>query len=336
MNLSLGKGALQSRSMVGMPKLAAGNPIRSMVARTSGFPMRPALRSRLSEIRAAADIGDGGSIGGSGAGGGGGGGDEGRGDDDAPEKDEFFLVKGWKERVAADPQFGYKVFIEQVIGVSASVIGDMASRPNWGLNELDFVFATLVVGSIVNFALMWLLAPTGVSTGAGASIVSKIFGDTYLKALGAPPGHMFQAGFSVSQRLTNFVYKGAIFAFIGMGAGLVGTAMSNGLLLARKKLDPTFETKNTPPNVLANASCWSLHMGLSSNFRYQVLNGLDMVLQPIMSPGVFRLFTSAIRGFNNALGGVSFVLLAKLFGVQKAAEVAPVPVETGKKSKKKK
>jgi hypothetical protein len=33
----------------------------------------------------------------------------------------------------------------QVIGVSASVIGDMSSRPNWGLNELDFVFATLVV-----------------------------------------------------------------------------------------------------------------------------------------------------------------------------------------------
>ncbi len=29
--------------------------------------------------------------------------------------------------------------------MSASVIGDMASRPNWGLNELDFVFATLVV-----------------------------------------------------------------------------------------------------------------------------------------------------------------------------------------------
>jgi hypothetical protein len=35
----------------------------------------------------------------------------------------------------------------QVIGVGASVIGDMSSRPNWGLNELDFVFATLVVSS---------------------------------------------------------------------------------------------------------------------------------------------------------------------------------------------
>jgi len=33
----------------------------------------------------------------------------------------------------------------QLIGVGASVVGDMSSRPNWGLNELDFVFSTLVV-----------------------------------------------------------------------------------------------------------------------------------------------------------------------------------------------
>ena len=29
--------------------------------------------------------------------------------------------------------------------------------------------------------------------------------------------------------------------------------------------------------MVGNASCWALHMGLSSNFRYQALNGLDMV-----------------------------------------------------------
>ena len=36
----------------------------------------------------------------------------------------------------------------QIIGVGASVIGDMSSRPNWGLNELDFVFSTLVVRAV--------------------------------------------------------------------------------------------------------------------------------------------------------------------------------------------
>ena len=33
----------------------------------------------------------------------------------------------------------------QFIGVGACVLGDMSSRPNWGLYELDFVFSTLVV-----------------------------------------------------------------------------------------------------------------------------------------------------------------------------------------------
>lgn len=75
----------------------------------------------------------------------------------------------------------------QILGVGSAVIGDMASRPNWGLDELDFVFATLVVGSIVNFALMYLLAPTGAGgTAAGASLVTKLFSDHYLKAWGAP------------------------------------------------------------------------------------------------------------------------------------------------------
>jgi hypothetical protein len=90
--------------------------------------------------------GGGGSSGGSSGGsGGGGGGGEGEGSQPGDDKKPVVGWKGWNDRVAADPQFVYKVVIEQVIGVSASVVGDMASRPNWGLNELDFVFATLVV-----------------------------------------------------------------------------------------------------------------------------------------------------------------------------------------------
>ena len=33
----------------------------------------------------------------------------------------------------------------QVIGVGAAVLGDMSSRPYWGLYELDFVFCTVIV-----------------------------------------------------------------------------------------------------------------------------------------------------------------------------------------------
>ena len=70
--------------------------------------------------------------------------------------------------------------------------------------------------------------------------------------------------------------QGAVFAGVGFAAGLVGTAMSNGLLAARKKLDPEFKSQNQAPDVALNAATWAAHMGVSSNLRYQVLNGIDM------------------------------------------------------------
>lgn len=94
--------------------------------------------------------------------------------------------------------------------------------------------------------------------------------------------------------------------------------------------------QNAPPSVVGNASCWAMHMGLSSNLRYQALNGLDMVLQPIMPSSLFRVFTSIVRGLNNMAGGISFVMIAKALGVQKAAEApAPVDPKASKGEKKK-
>jgi hypothetical protein len=51
---------------------------------------------------------------------------------------------------------------------------------------------------------------------------------------------MFQPGFGLGQRATNFLYKGAVFSVIGMGAGVIGTALSNALLLLRKRMNPAF------------------------------------------------------------------------------------------------
>ncbi len=64
---------------------------------------------------------------------------------------------------------------------------------------------------------------------------------------------------------------------MGFAAGIVGTSLSNGLLAIRQRLDPEFESQNKPPNILLNSGTWAAHMGVSSNIRYQMLNGLDMV-----------------------------------------------------------
>jgi len=220
------------------------------------------------------------------------------------------FLQGWKSRVEADPQFPFKVLMEELVGVSACVLGDMASRPNFGLDELDFVFSTLVVGSILNFLLMYLLAPSS-SAMSAAEVLPGIFSS-------CPTSHMFETGtYNVLERLGTFVYKGTVFAVVGFAAGLVGTALSNTLMSIRKKMDPKFETPNKPPPTLLNASTWALHMGLSSNFRYQTLNGIEYLLAKGLPPFVFKTSVVVLRCLNNVLGGMSFVILARLTGSQK-------------------
>ncbi|XP_074582203.1 protein RETICULATA-RELATED 3, chloroplastic-like [Curcuma longa] len=264
--------------------------------------------------------------------GGGGGGRGGSGSDGTPgdhhDEERYhssspldIFLEGWRARVSADPQFPFKVLMEELVGVSACVLGDMASRPNFGLNELDFVFSTLVVGSILNFVLMYLLAPTS-ATVVASSALPGVFAS-------CPTGHMFEPGsYSLLSRLGTLVYKGTTFAAVGFAAGLVGTAISNGLIALRKRMDPEFEVPNKPPPTLLNSGTWALHMGLSSNFRYQTLNGLEFVLEKVLPPAGFKTSVLVLRCLNNVLGGMSFVLLARLTGSQK------VEVEKGEEKQR--
>lgn len=271
----------------------------------------------------------GGGGGGAGAniGSGGGGGDS---DDDSRSSWDSFgpigaLINGWRSRVAADPQFPFKVLMEELVGVTSAVIGDMASRPNFGLNELDFVFSTLVVGSILNFVLMYILAPTSsVSSRALPSIFAS-----------CPPSHMFEPGaYTLLSRVGTLVYKGTLFAAVGFAAGLVGTAISNGLIKIRKKMDPNFETPNKPPPTLLNAATWAAHMGVSSNLRYQTLNGIEFLLDKVVPPVVFKTSVVVLRCLNNVLGGMTFVMLARLTGSQSAVKGEVVTLEDGVKAEK--
>ncbi|XP_073298172.1 protein RETICULATA-RELATED 3, chloroplastic-like [Primulina huaijiensis] len=237
------------------------------------------------------------------------------------------FVNGWRSRVAADPQFPFKVLMEELVGVSSCVIGDMASRPNFGLNELDFVFSTLVVGSILNFVLMYLLAPTlSLSTQSLPGIFAS-----------SPASHMFEPGpFSLVNRLGTCIYKGALFAAVGFAAGLVGTGISNGLINMRKKMDPSFETPNKPPPMVLNATTWAIHMGVSSNLRYQTLNGVEFVLAKGFPPFLFKTSVVVLRCLNNVLGGMTFVILARLTGSQSVPKTMPATVEDGSAEEKEK
>lgn len=317
--------ALQRPEQLQKPSLAARNVSRTAAWRASVVQQHrsrgPALKSSANPAAQPATGGGsgGGSIGGSGAGGGGGGGDSWNdGADDSEEPKKKGAWKGWSDRVAADPEFPFKVLVEQVIGVGASVLGDMSSRKDWGIHELDFVFSTLVVGSIMNFSLMYLLAktPSTVAAAGSGSIIARLFDENTLKNMGAPGGNFFEPGFPLHKRFVNLAYKGVVFGLVGFVAGVVGTSLSNTLIATRKKLDPSYQPQNESPGIVQNAAVWGTHMGISSNTRYQLLNGLDMVLQPVVPPAAFKALSTVIRLLNNIVGGMSFVTLAKLFNVQ--------------------
>ncbi|XP_065853988.1 protein RETICULATA-RELATED 3, chloroplastic [Euphorbia lathyris] len=295
------------------------NPVSFPFSTPQNHSLRLLPRPKLATPELSFSGGNGSNGIGRGYGGGAGGGDSGswsgdsNSDSSSSSSSGFgilgLFLNGWRSRVAADPQFPFKVLMEELVGVSACVLGDMASRPNFGLNELDFVFSTLVVGSILNFTLMYLLAPTASATAAG---LPAIFAN-------CPASHMFEPGaFSVVNRLGTFVYKGTIFAAVGFAAGLVGTALSNGLLTVRKKMDPSFETPNKAPPTVLNAMTWALHMGISSNLRYQTLNGVEFLLEKWLSPVAFKTSVVGLRMMNNVLGGMSFVILARMTGSQKS------------------
>uniref|UniRef100_A0ACD5VRZ0 Uncharacterized protein n=1 Tax=Avena sativa TaxID=4498 RepID=A0ACD5VRZ0_AVESA len=292
-------------------------PLRAAPTANLAFSPLPASSSSLLKLQSPCPSGPGGKLPPPPRSYGGGGGASGSGDGADSEGDGgrggilgMFLA-GWAARVAADPQFPFKVLMEELVGVTACVLGDMSSRPNFGLNELDFVFSTLVVGSILNFVLMYMLAPThGVSAAASAAVSSL-------------PSHMFEPGsYSLGSRVATLVSKGTTFAVVGFAAGLMGTAISNGLIAMRKKMDPSFETPNKAPPTLLNAGTWALHMGVSSNLRYQTLNGIEYLLGNVTPAPVFKVSVIALRCMNNVLGGMSFVMLARLTGAQKSDKPA--------------
>ena len=199
------------------PKLPLANsqfcPLRSSTSNTTQL-----YSSVVPKLQAPCAGGGGGGVSGVGRGGddggngrwSGGSGNGGESRDDANSSPAGFgpieaFLNGWRSRVAADPQFPFKVLMEELVGVSACVLGDMASRPNFGPNELDFMFSTLV-GSILNFVLMYLLPPT-----AASAIQTLPF--------------IFESGpYSLMNGFGTFVYKGTLFAAVGfaVGVGAVG------------------------------------------------------------------------------------------------------------------
>jgi hypothetical protein len=250
-------------------------------------------------------------------GGGGGGSGAGAGASDGRSLGGFFsrIWPGWRRRVAADPDFPFKVLMEETVGLGLAASGMIAARGKEILDELDFAFCDIAVGATLNFILVYLLSPV--------ALVSGISPKTGLsKAISELPANMFATGsFSLPQRLAGFLYKGTLFAVCGFVGSVVGTSMSQGLIQLRRTMAKGHgdePPRKALPNLAITSAAWAGFMFFSSNPRYQAVAGLERALFSNVPEAVAKVGCASARTINNVVGGAIWVWWARALGIQES------------------
>ncbi|CAK7331096.1 unnamed protein product [Dovyalis caffra] len=144
---------------------------------------------------------------------------------------------GFKERLLADDLFLAKVGIECGVGMFTKTAAEYERRRENFFNELEVVFADVVMAIIADFMLVFLPAPTvplRLPLAGNAGAIAKFFHNC--------PDNAFQVAlagtsYSLLQRLGAIVRNGAKLFAVGTASSLVGTAVTNALINARKAVD---------------------------------------------------------------------------------------------------
>lgn len=240
---------------------------------------------------------------------------------------------GWRRRCAADPEFPFKLLMEQTVGLGLTVSGMVAARGKDILNELDFAICDTIVGATMNFVLVYLLTPA-----LAKNIVAKNASTKAATGLFAQlPANMFARGnYSLPMRIAGFLHKSALFSVCGFVASVIGTSASYGLVMLRQRSSVIARTKTNNhqeqgqqeqhqqqpspklPNVITNSLAWAGFMLVSSSPRYQVVAGAERALFQFAPDSMAKLASGLVRTGNNVLGGATWVLWAKAVGLQKS------------------
>ncbi|KAM4096573.1 hypothetical protein ACJW30_08G115000 [Castanea mollissima] len=226
-----------------------------------------------------------------------------------------------RNRMLADPSFLFKVGTEIVIDSCCATFAEVQKRGKDFWAEFELYAADLLVGVVVDFALVGLLAPY--ARFGQPSMSRGLFG-SFNRACAALPSSVFEAerpgcSFSAKQRIATYFYKGVLYGSVGFGCGLIGQGIANMIMNAKRSLNKSDEDIPVPP-LVQSAALWGVFLAVSSNTRYQIINGLEQLVEasPLAKrlPPVAMAFTVGVRFANNIYGGMQFVDWAKLSGVQ--------------------
>lgn len=217
---------------------------------------------------------------------------------------------GWRKRVAGDPDFPFKLLMEETVGLGLAASGMIAARGKNILAELDLALCDIAVGATLNFILVYLLTPViGAKGGMFASL----------------PSNVFSTGtYTMPQRVVSFAYKGVLFGACGFMGSMVGTSLSQGLLLLRRQRDRlkgiVKKDDKKLPGLFITSAAWAWFMFISSNPRYQALAGAELLLFKVAPKGIAQTGCGALRTANNVLGGANWVWWAKKLKIQEPSQ----------------
>ncbi|CAN7008719.1 unnamed protein product [Brassica oleracea var. botrytis] len=235
-----------------------------------------------------------------------------------------FAIRSWsmlRNRMLADPSFLFKIGTEIVIDSCCATVAEVQKRGKDFWAEFELYVADLLVGVVVNVALVGMLAPF---VRFGQPSASSGFLGPMLNAYNALPSSVFEAerpgcSFSAQQRLATYFYKGIMYGAVGFGCGIVGQGIANLIMTAKRSINKSQEDIPVPP-LIKSAALWGVFLSVSSNTRYQIINGLERVVEasPFAKkvPPVALAFTVGVRFANNIYGGMQFVDWARLSGCQ--------------------
>ncbi|OIW05592.1 hypothetical protein TanjilG_23378 [Lupinus angustifolius] len=227
---------------------------------------------------------------------------------------------GFKERLLADDLFLAKLAMECGVGVFTKTAAEYDRRREKFFDELEIVFADVVMAILADFMLVYLPAPT-VSLrpplAINAGHIAKFFHNC--------PDNAFQVAlsgtsYSLLQRIGAIVRNGSKLFAVGTASSLVGTAVTNALINAKKAVDKSSagEIENVP--ILSTSAAYGVYMAVSSNLRYQVLAGIieQRILEPLLHQHklILSAMCFAVRTGNTYLGSLLWVDYARWIGVQ--------------------
>ncbi|GAB4833869.1 hypothetical protein Ancab_032117 [Ancistrocladus abbreviatus] len=164
-----------------------------------------------------------------------------------------------RNRMLADPSFLFKVGTEIMIDSCCATFAEVQKRGKDFWAEFELYVADLLVGIVVNVALVGMLAPYA---RIGQPSMSKGFLGRLQQSYSALPSSVFEAErpgcrFTINQRLATYFYKGILYGSVGFACGLIGQGIANLIMTMKRSIRKSEEDIPVPP-LVKSAALWEM------------------------------------------------------------------------------